>query len=250
MERKSLYCAIKSAHEPAGGTHGYVEGYAAFKGNVDSYGDIIRDGAFKNLDKFAVWGFLGESHDWSKALGYIEEAREDDQGLWVKMAFHSTRDAQDLRTKVTERLKAGKEVGLSIGYFTKAASYGTLDGQDVRYLDEIEVFEVSLVTMPANERAQVLSAKAQGDPPKSFWDEFAGIEQMAASFVERAAKIADERGAKWKVERCEQYRRLAKTLLGAADAIEPHDQVPKPAIAADELDALMAKAKALTQRRK
>lgn len=248
MERKSLYLEVKATGDPGGEGYGYIEGYGAYKGNADSYGDIIRDGAFKNLDKFAVSGFMGKSHDWDDAMGWIAEAKEDERGLWVKMAFHSTPDAQELRTKVQERLAAGKSVGLSIGYFTKTASYGQLDGQEVRYLDEIEVFEVSVVTMPANERATVLSAKAQDGPPKSFGDEFAAIEQMAVSFVDRAAKVAPERGESWKAERCEQYRRMAETLTKAAEELEPQDQTPTPEIDADELDALITRAKALIQR--
>jgi HK97 family phage prohead protease len=248
MERKYLDLQVKSAGNLGDEGNGYLEGYGAVKGNIDSYGDVIRDGAFKNLEALVGKGFAGKGHDWTDAIGYVEEAREDEHGLWVKMAFHSTQDAQDVRTKVQERLAAGRSVGLSIGYFTKVASPGKVEGKDVRFLDEIEVFEVSVVTMPANERATVLSAKAQDGPPKSFGDEFTVIEQMAVSFVDRAAKVAPERGESWKAERCEQYRRMAETLTKAAEELEPQDQTPTPEIDADELDALIAKAEALIQR--
>lgn len=200
MERKSLYLEIKSAGSTDG--PGYLEGYGAYKGNIDSYGDVIRDGAFKGLEEFIVSGFMGEAHAWDKAVGYIEEAREDDKGLWVKMAFHSTPDAQSLRTKVSERLAAGKSVGLSIGYFTRESENGQINGQDVRFLNSIEVFEVSVVTMPANDQAKVLAAKGHSEPrAKQFQDLTAQVEDYIQRLHEIKEKGAnDERLAKFRDE--------------------------------------------------
>ena len=204
MERKDLLllpdgnAAIKAIAEG----NGYIEGYAAVKGNADSYNDIIRDGAFRNLEKLVGSGFFGKSHEWDDAIGYVVEAREDQIGLWVKMAFHSTSDAQEARVKIAERLAAGKSVGLSIGYFTKDASYGTVDGQEVRYLDAVEVFEVSFVTMPANERAQVSAVKGHSEPrAKQFQDLTAQVEGYIQRLHEIKEKGAnDERLAKFRDE--------------------------------------------------
>ena len=140
---------------------GTLEGYAAVTGNVDLGGDVILRGAFVNLQDFITKGFAAFGHDWyDEPIGFIESAVEDEVGLRVVMRFHSTQDAQDARTVVKERIDAGKFVGLSIGYRVIEAGWETRDGQDVRVLKAIEVFEFSIVTMPMNPEAQVTSAKS------------------------------------------------------------------------------------------
>lgn len=200
MERGSLYLEVKSV-----GTEndsGYVEGYGAVKGNIDTYKDVILDGAFENLDQLMVKGFMSDAHNWDSAVGYVVEAREDEHGLWIKMAFHSTPDAQNLRTKVAERVAAGKEVGMSIGYYTKEAENGTYNGQQVRFLKKIEVFEVSVVLMPANDQAKVLAAKGHSEPrAKQFQDLTAQVEDYIQRLHEIKEKGAnDERLAKFRDE--------------------------------------------------
>lgn len=121
------------------GESGGITGYASTKNQIDSLGDMIVDGAYGDLPKFVRQGFVTISHDTKSApIGYILEAKEDAKGLWVKMAFHSTPSAQHVRTVLLERLKAGKEVGLSIGYLAKKWTFESFDGQRVRVLREIE----------------------------------------------------------------------------------------------------------------
>jgi HK97 family phage prohead protease len=248
MERKDLLllpdgnAAIKAIAEG----NGYIEGYAAVKGNADSYNDIIRDGAFQNLEKLVGSGFFGKSHEWDDAIGYVVEAKEDQIGLWVKMAFHSTPDAQEARVKIGERLAAGKSVGLSIGYFTKEASYGTADGQDVRYLDAVEVFEVSFVTMPANERAQVLNFKGRGVPREKQFDDLAA---EVEDYTARLAEISESRGDEWKAARVLELDALASKVLTLADSLrEAPTEEPQAFDSFPEgWEGILAEAQKLTQ---
>ncbi len=248
MERKSLLllpngqAAIKAISEG----NGSIEGYGAIKGNRDSYGDVIRDGAFRNLEKLVKDGFLGDGHDWSKPVGYFEEVREDEQGLYIKATFHGTPDAQAIRAKVNERLAAGKSVGLSIGYFTKEASYGTADGEEVRYLDGIEVFEVSVVTMPANDQAKVLAAKGRGVPrAKQFEDITADVEDYA----ERLAEISEGRGDEWKAARALELDALASKILDLSDSLKdaPTEDAQEFDSFPEGWEAILAEAQKLTQ---
>lgn len=59
-------------------------------------------------------------------------------------------------------LRSGAMKGLSIGY--KPVTYDFDENTGVRYLREVDLFEVSLVTFPANEEAQVTVVKS-GDQP-------------------------------------------------------------------------------------
>jgi HK97 family phage prohead protease len=114
MERKSLLLEVKSVGDDGAG---YLEGYGAVKHNIDSYKDVLMDGAFDDLQTLIDEGFMGEAHAWDKAVGMVMEAKEDANGLWVKMDYHSTQDAQDLRTKVAERIAKAKKANTRVSGF-------------------------------------------------------------------------------------------------------------------------------------
>lgn len=138
---------------------GELAGYGNVTQNVDRAGEIVMPGAYANLAEFVRDGFGAVGHDWKHPVAMIEEAREDPKGLYVRMKFHSTAGAQQCRTIVQERLGAGKSVGLSIGYHVIEDEWKTENGKTIRYLNSIELYEVSIVTVPANPLALVTSAK-------------------------------------------------------------------------------------------
>jgi len=151
-----LFLELKSANISDAGE---LSGYGNVTGNLDRAGEIVMPGAYKNLDEFVRSGFGAVGHDWKQPVAMIAEAREDANGLYVRMPFHTTQEAQDCRKIVQERLAAGKTVGLSIGYRVLEDEWKTTEGRQVRYLKSLEVYEVSVVTVPANPAALVLSAK-------------------------------------------------------------------------------------------
>lgn len=100
--------------------NGMLEGIGSVFGDLDDVGDIVIKGAFSDtLQDFSDRGFLANSHDWhvDGMIGYPVKAIESDVGLEFAAEFHSTADAQIVRTKAIERLKAGKVVSLSIGFY-------------------------------------------------------------------------------------------------------------------------------------
>ncbi len=145
---------------------GFTAYFAAF-GNVDRTGELIEPGAFKNLRDFDTDGWVGTSHnlDLFAGVAYPMEVVQDSRGLRVSGKWHSTPDAQTVRTKVKERLAAGKAVRGSIGYKVLDSVKGMLDGKSVTRLKSLDLFEVSFVNIPANPAASVLSAKShEADP--------------------------------------------------------------------------------------
>lgn len=128
------------------------EAYASTFGNVDSHLDIIMKGAFlESLKKRTPK--LAYQHNVTKLAGVITEAKEDDFGLKVKGDFLDT----ELGIQAYKEVKAGAIDSLSIGYATKDAEY--LDN-GVRELKEVDLYEVSFVTFPANDKAIVTNVKA------------------------------------------------------------------------------------------
>lgn len=158
LERKILEVAELKTLDGDIAPNGGIAGYASTYANLDRVGDIVMPGAYDStLGPFLKDGFLAESHDWDEPIGYILSARSDEKGLWFEAAFHNTERAQKVRRIVNERLAAGKSVSLSIGYRAKEYSY---DDEGNRLLHAVTLYEVSVVTVPANPDALVVSGKA------------------------------------------------------------------------------------------
>lgn len=145
---------IKSLQED-----GTFEGYASVFGNVDSWGDVVDKGAFKrSLSAHRKAGTSPKmlwQHNSDEPIGVYPDLKEDDYGLFVKGAFvlevQRAREAYAL-------LKANALDGLSIGYIPKKWKIDNDTG--IRTLTEIELWEVSPVTFPANDLARVSDVKA------------------------------------------------------------------------------------------
>jgi HK97 family phage prohead protease len=157
IEFKDCLLELKAAAEGGPGT---LEGYAAVFNNVDRDDEVIDPGAFqRSLDDFKASGFLCNGHNWKEELGTIVDAKEDDHGLLVTAEFFSTADAQQVRQRLAEKHARGRRQGMSIGYRVKQAS--KVNG--VRHLTDLDLMEVSVVTVPANPQARV-SAVKHSDP--------------------------------------------------------------------------------------
>ena len=142
---------------------GVFEGYASVFDVIDLGGDMIERGAFtKTLQERAKRVRLCHQHDWKEVIGKPIELREDDHGLWIKaqLALDVQRAREDYAL-----LKMDALDGLSIGYDPiKVASGNTTDGNNVRVLKEIKLYEISLVTEPMNQLSLVTSVKEAPEP--------------------------------------------------------------------------------------
>ncbi|MFV0244902.1 MAG: HK97 family phage prohead protease [Qingshengfaniella sp.] len=130
-----------------------IEGYASLFGRVDQGGDVVAKGAYSaSLKRLADAGRgvkLLWQHDPAQPIGLWDELREDDKGLYVKGRLLSEvargREAAAL-------IEAGAIDGLSIGYRTLKASR---DEAGRRILNEVDLWEVSLVTFPMLPEARI-----------------------------------------------------------------------------------------------
>lgn len=163
QEKALLFLKAKASDE---GT-GTVEGYASVFGGVDSYHDTIAPGAYaETIPAFLSDGFIAWGHDWLNPVATPVSLTEDPHGLYLTAQFHSDPMAQRARTIVSERLQRGKSMGLSIGYEAQEVEYRQAsakgddeDAGEIRVLKKIKLYEVSLVTVPADSAALVSEAK-------------------------------------------------------------------------------------------
>lgn len=145
---------------------GRFAGYASVFDVVDSQRDRIKRGAFqKSLRIRETPVKLLWQHQWENPIGVIEQIFEDARGLYIHgrllMDVAKAREAHAL-------LKAGALRGMSIGYQVKQSRRDPDTG--VRELLEVELWEVSIVTLPANAQAYVTVVK--GAQP---FDELSGL---------------------------------------------------------------------------
>ncbi len=131
---------------------GVFHGYASVFHTRDNQQDIVLPGAFKHAlarDIKLLW-----QHDVREPIGVIDELKEDTHGLFVRgrllMDVGRGREAYAL-------LKSGAINGLSIGYTARESEYDT---HGVRYLKDVDLWEVSLVTFPAHPQAGVTFVKS------------------------------------------------------------------------------------------
>ncbi|KVU27554.1 HK97 family phage prohead protease [Burkholderia ubonensis] len=141
---------------------GEFEGYGSVFNVIDSYGDIVQPGAFtKSLSAWAAKGRLPAmlwQHQASEPIGVYTAMHEDQYGLFV--AGRLLVDDDPLAKRAHAHMKAGSISGLSIGYSLAEGGYTYDSGKGAFLLSEINLWEVSPVTFPANEDARVQTVKS------------------------------------------------------------------------------------------
>lgn len=147
MQYKSTKFEIKALNDNT------FEGYASYFGNIDSYDEIIVNGAFKktlqeNKNRIKVlW-----QHDTSEPIGKPIMMEEDSQGLYVKAMVSMT----DIGKKAMTLMKDGVVDEMSIGYDVIKDEYKG----NKRMLKEVRLWEFSPVTFGANDKAKITQAKS------------------------------------------------------------------------------------------
>lgn len=144
---------------------GTFEGYASKFNNIDRGRDRVLPGAFaKSLRKRPADGVkLLLNHDHTKIVGGWDELREDSKGLWGKGRIF---DELELGKETLFLMRQKQLNSLSIGYRTIDADYN--QGEDIRDLKELDLWEVSVVTFPMNEEAVISAVKGADLAPKDI----------------------------------------------------------------------------------
>lgn len=142
---------------------GSIEGYGAVFGNVDLGGDVIKAGAFRR--SLAEWErsgrlpvMLAQHDNRIFPVGAWNFMREDSIGLRVKGLVANTTRGREAWTLI--HMKPSALDGLSIGYSVAKSDFRA-DG--ARELADLDLFEISMVSLPMNTRARLEIGKSAGD---------------------------------------------------------------------------------------
>lgn len=130
-----------------------VVGYAAVFDKLSEdlgwYREKIAEGAFKRtLEEGADVRALID-HDSTKILGRNKagtlKLKEDKSGLLATITPPDTSYARDLMLSIDR----GDISGMSFGFITRTDEWNLEDGEEVRTLKDVDLFDVSVVTYPA-----------------------------------------------------------------------------------------------------
>lgn len=172
--------------------------YASVFGNIDSYGDVVMEGAFS--DDLKMWkasenpipllfGHRMDDPDFN--IGHLVDEEEDAKGLKV----HGKLDLENPKAKQTYRLLKGRRLTqLSFAYDILEAGWEVRERKDGKKdaagkpqteeyfaLKKLHVYEVSLVPIGANQETEILGVKAL-----SQFAERAGVDLKAGRVISKA----------------------------------------------------------------
>lgn len=158
MKTKTFDFEVTSTKEfeRNGQRFGTIKGYASTFGNVDRGGDRVMRGAFKNsIEQLKqrdrpirmLW-----HHNMDQLIGGFREFSEDEKGLYVEGDINL--DVQKGK-EAFSLAKQGVLTDMSIGYLIRESE----SVNNVLELKEVDLLEISLVSEPMNQQANITEVK-------------------------------------------------------------------------------------------
>lgn len=209
----------------AGGADDMILEAPASSTCIDLMGDRMSLGCLQSMQIQArgMTTWLNHSYDIPEDVcgtierAWIEEATDPAQGqvhdLWIRTVVDP--DAERA-VKAWQHIKNGRKFGFSIGGFIKDWAFEDNDGDYCFVINDLELFEVSVVGIPANQRAQI-----------------DGV--ATASLDVRGALLARSLRAKKGVPATPEERALkaAAALVRSVDEVGGAEEITEPAPAVE-----------------
>lgn len=138
---------------------GIIKGYGSYFGNKDSDNDVIMKGAYKKTiaENGERVKYLYQ-HDMNQPIGKMTELYEDEKGLVFVAEIAKTQLGKD----VVELMKSGVITENSVGIMPMQKN----NKGDYREITEVKLYEISAVTLAANDQAKILDVKGNIDVDK------------------------------------------------------------------------------------
>ena len=241
MEHKTKEFALIKSADDAGIISGYFSTYDRIP---DSYGDVIAKGAFtETIQKRKESGHpfpLCWNHDLNQIIGSIDpdNIEDTDKGPLMTASFFNTPLAQEKR----EIVKSGVVYQFSFAYDVLEAGPATLeDGVKVNELKKLDLFEVSIVPIPANQNAVMTDVKSTVATAV-----IKVVPELDEKALEEVLKKAGRRNSKSDEDKIKQAIALLQSVLDTDDG----EDEAKANAAAEEPEQSNPETKKLLERTK
>ena len=229
LEYKRLALEVKQfGDDTEDASFHFFEGLASTFGNKDFGDDIVEKGAFtetlKKITPTILW-----QHDMRDPIGMPIHLEENKEGLFVKARL-PTEDSL-VSGRVAPQMRVGSVKSMSIGFSVE--EFEIKDG--VRFIQKLTLWEISLVTLPMNDKAKVTNFKSEDEKSGISIDELEKMDckdieeilRATGKFSRKACTIITSRFAKGQSESdegnqsesgnviIEELKKLNETLKGA-----------------------------------
>lgn len=177
---------------------GIFEAIVAVFNNVDRIGDKIIPGAFK--DSLANWEAKGRpipvifSHQWENLdahIGQVLEAKEQDEGLYVKAQLDMD---EPFAQRVWKKMKAGTLAEFSFAYDAVDEAQSKVDGEYVNELRKLDLLEVGPCLVGMNPDTQLLGVKEGRRNATKDAERIQDIHDLAVKLGAKCAEAPDDEG--------------------------------------------------------
>jgi len=205
---------------------GIVKGYGSYFGNKDSDNDVIAKGAYqKTIKENGDRVRYLYQHDMGQPIGKMKELFEDDKGLMFVAEIPKT----TLGTDVLELIKGGVITENSVGILPLQKQMK----DDYREITEVKLYEISAVTLAANDQAKILDVKGNVDYQK-LYKRFDSLAKII-----RKGNVSDEMG--YAIE--SEILKLKSLFIDFTKPIQKEITLPKEEDQADVFSYLSNKLK-------
>ena len=196
---------------------GIIKGYGSYFGNKDSDNDIIVKGAYKKTiaENGERVKYLYQ-HDMNQPIGKMTELYEDDKGLVFVAEIAKTQMGMD----VVELMKSGVITENSVGIMPIQKE----NKGDYREIKEVKLYEISAVTLAANDQAKILDVKGNIDVEK-LSKRYDNLSKLI-----RKGSISDEMGFAIEAE-------ILKLKSLFVEFTKPVDEITSPKVEAKNNDS-------------
>jgi hypothetical protein len=163
---------------------GEFEAIVSVFGNTDSWGDVVKHGAFTDTIGHwkaspntlpVLWSHrmddptynIGEildireiGPDSTELPDWVDPAVRKGGGLWVHGRLDTGDDASPIAKQALRLMKARRVTQFSYAYDELESGWGKVDGREVWELRKLKLYEISPTQIGANELTELLAAKA------------------------------------------------------------------------------------------
>jgi HK97 family phage prohead protease/HK97 family phage major capsid protein len=202
--------ALPASTDPEGSV--YISGYASTN-DTDRQGDVVPTNVWeKGIANYLKNPVILAYHDHSEPVGRMVEHKIDAKGLWIKARISNAAE------EVYNLVKDGVLTAFSIGFRIIDAEYNA--AAELFVVKELELHEISVVSVPANQNTLFSLSKAFDDAEefKSFKLQFAPDSESAKG-LESSTEAKSEIKKEWDIMDPKQLEQLlADTAAKAAES--------------------------------
>lgn len=220
-----------------------IEGYASTN-DVDRQGDVVPSGVWqKGLSNYLKNPVILAYHDHAKPIGRMVDHKVDEKGLWIKASI------SDAAGDIYKLVKNGILTAFSIGFRVMDAEYNS--AAEVFVIKDLELHEISVVSVPANQNTLFSLAKAFNNAAEFelFKQQFAPNSESAKG-LESSTEAKSDITKEWDMDPKQLEQMLADAAAKAAEStakalIAAQEKAAADKAAADKAEAeLQARVKA------